>query len=146
MKPKPGWQHGVRSSCRSPLSCRLHPAPGAAAARPPNQKDLYDILIRAAAQSRLTLAADPHDVGGLIGVLCVLHTWPRALAYHPHVHGLVPAGGVSADHRGGRLEDVPRPSGPSLRCSAVWVSALVHQERPDLNLPASVWTTDWVVY
>jgi len=64
-----------------------------------NQKDLYDILIRAAAQSLITLAADPHYVGGLIGVRCVLHTWTRALAYHPHVHCLVPAGGVSADHQ-----------------------------------------------
>jgi Transposase zinc-binding domain/Putative transposase len=62
-----------------------------------HQKDLYDILIRAAAQALLKLSADPHYVGGLIGVLCVLHTWPRTLAHHPHVHCLVPAGGVSAD-------------------------------------------------
>jgi hypothetical protein len=60
-------------------------------------KDLYDSLLRAAAQALIKLAMDPHSVGGLIGVLCVLHTWTRTLAYHPQVHCLVPAGGVSAD-------------------------------------------------
>jgi Transposase zinc-binding domain len=44
-----------------------------------HQNDLYDIWLRAAAHARITLAADPHDVGGLIGVLCVLHTWRRTL-------------------------------------------------------------------
>ncbi len=113
-----------------------------------HQPDLYDMLLRAAAQALITLAADPHDVGGLIGVLCVLHTWTRTLVYQPHVHGLVPAGGVSAD----RTEW--RPARPS---SLVPVQALsklfrglflelVRQERPDLTLPEVVWTTGWVVY
>ena len=62
-----------------------------------HQQDLYDILLRAAAQSLMKLAMDPHDVGGLIGVLYMLHTWTRTLAYHPHVHCLVPAGAVSPD-------------------------------------------------
>jgi Putative transposase/Transposase zinc-binding domain len=113
-----------------------------------HQNDLYDILLRAAARALITLAADPHYVGGLIGVLCVLHTWTRTLAYHPHVHGLVPAGGVSADHAEWR------PARPTY---LVPVQAraklfrglfrqLVHQERPDLIIPASVWTSGWVVY
>ena len=42
-------------------------------------------------------AADPHYIGGLIGVLCVLHTWSSSLVYHPHAHCLIPAGGISAD-------------------------------------------------
>ena len=62
-----------------------------------HQQDLYDILLCAAAQSLMKLAMDPHYVGGLIGVLCVLHTWTHTLAYHPHVHCLVPAGAVSPD-------------------------------------------------
>jgi site-specific recombinase XerD len=62
-----------------------------------HQQALDDSLLRAAAPALMTLAADPHDVGGLIGVLCVLHTRTRNLASHPHVHCLVPAGGVSAD-------------------------------------------------
>jgi Putative transposase/Transposase zinc-binding domain len=113
-----------------------------------NQQDLYDILLRAAAQSLITLAADPHYVGGLIGVLCGLHTWTRALAYHPHVHCLVPAGGVSADHQQWRPARQTYLV-PVRALSAMFrgrFCALVHQERPDLNLPESVWTTDWVVY
>jgi hypothetical protein len=112
-----------------------------------HQKDLYDILLRAAAQALILLAADPHDVGGLIGVLCVLHTWTRTLVYHPHVHCLVPAGGVSADRTEWR---------PARTSSLVPVHALsklfrglfldlVRQERPDLTLPEAVWTKGWVV-
>jgi hypothetical protein len=113
-----------------------------------HQRDLYDILIRAAAQALIKLAADPHYVGGLIGLLCVLHTWTRTLAYHPHVHCLVPAGGVSAD----RTEW--RPARPSYLVPVHALSqlfrglfrALVRQERPDLTIPESVWTKGWVIY
>jgi hypothetical protein len=45
----------------------------------------------------MKLAADPRYVGGQLGILAVLHTWTTTLVYHPHVHLLVPAGGVSAD-------------------------------------------------
>jgi hypothetical protein len=113
-----------------------------------HQKDLYDSLLRAAAQALIKLAADPHYVGGLMGVLCVLHTWTRTLAYHPHVHCLVPAGGVSAD----RTEW--RPAHTSYLVPVHALSKLfrglfldlVRQERPDLPLPEAVWTTGWVVY
>jgi hypothetical protein len=103
---------------------------------------LDDIRLRAAAPALLTLAADPHDGGGLIGVLCGRHTWTRTLAYHPHVHCLVPAGGVAAE----RTEWRPaRPSdlGPVQALSKLLrglLRALVPQERPDLLLPESVWT------
>ena len=113
-----------------------------------HQQDLYDIWLRAAAQALIKLAADPHDVGGLIGVLCVLHTWTRTLAYHPHVHCRVPAGGVSADRtqwqpaRRSYLVPVHALS-PLFR--GVF-RALVCQERPDLTIPASVWTKGGVVY
>src|SRR5882724_11737808 len=113
-----------------------------------NQKDLSDILLRAAAPALIKLAADPHDVGGLIGVLCVLHTWTRALIYHPHVHCLVPAGGLSADRTEWR---------PARQTYLVPVHALsklfrglfldlVRQERPDLTRPEAVWTTGWGGY
>jgi len=79
-----------------------------------HQQDLYDILRRAAAHSLSKLAADPPDVGGLMGVLCVLHTWTRTLAYHPHVHCLVPAGGISADRSEWRPARTSVPgAGPS---------------------------------
>jgi hypothetical protein len=113
-----------------------------------HQKDLYDILLRAAAQALIKLAADPHYVGGLIGVLCVLHTWTRTLVYHPHVHGLVPAGGVSAD----RTEWRPARTSYLVPVHALaklfrgLFLDLVRQERPDLTLPEVVWTKGWVVY
>jgi len=113
-----------------------------------HQKDLYNILLRAAAQALITLAADPHDVGGLIGVLCVRHTWTRTLAYHPHVHGLVPAGGVSVD----RTEWWPARTSSLVPVHALSklfrgrFLALVRQERPDLVIPESVWSQGWVVY
>jgi Putative transposase/Transposase zinc-binding domain len=113
-----------------------------------HQHDLYNILLRAAAPSRITLAADPHDVGGLMGVLCVLHTWTRTLVSHPPVHGLVPAGGVSAD----RTEWRPARTssmGPVQALSPLVRGrflALVRQERPDLSLPEALWTTGGGVY
>ena len=112
------------------------------------QKDLYDILLRAAAQSLIKLAADAHYVGGLIGVLCVLHTWTRTLAYHPHVHCLVPAGGVSADRtewRPARTSYLVPVQALSKPFRGLFLD-LVRQERPDLTLPESVWTKGWVVY
>jgi Putative transposase/Transposase zinc-binding domain len=113
-----------------------------------HHQDLYDILLRASALALIKLAADPHYVGGLIGVLCVLHTWTRTLAYHPHVHCLVPAGGVSAD----RTQWPPARRSylvPVQALSQLFrgvFRALVHQERPDLTIPESVWTKGWVVY
>jgi hypothetical protein len=60
-----------------------------------NQKLIYDLLFRASAQATQELARDPRFVGGQIGLVGVLHTWTRALAFHPHVHYLVPGGGLS---------------------------------------------------
>jgi hypothetical protein len=62
-----------------------------------HQKQLLPLLMRAAAQSLLTLGADPRYLGGELGLLCVLHTWTRTLVYHPHVHCLVPAGALGRD-------------------------------------------------
>jgi Putative transposase/Transposase zinc-binding domain len=113
-----------------------------------HQQDLYDILLRAAAQSLMKLAMDPHYVGGLIGVLCVLHTWTRTLAYHPHVHCLVPAGAVSPD----RSQWQPARTSYLVPVHALsklfrgLFRALVRQQRPDLSIPESVWAKGWVVY
>jgi hypothetical protein len=113
-----------------------------------NQKALYDILLRAAAQALITLAADPQYVGGLIGVLCVLHTWTRALVYHPHVHCLVPGGGVSADRtewRPARQTSLVPVQAPAKLFRALFLD-LVRRERPDLTLPEVVRTKGWAVY
>lgn len=62
-----------------------------------NQKLIYNLLFRASAQAAQQLAKDPRFVGGQIGLVGVLHTWTRNLAYHPHVHYLVPGGGLGTD-------------------------------------------------
>jgi len=111
------------------------------------QEPLYAILMKAAAEALIKVAADPHYVGGLIGVMTVLHTWTRTLTYHPHVHCLVPAGGVSAD----------REWRPARRDYLVPVKALsrvfrgifrdlVRRQMPELRLPAAAWKAEWVVY
>ncbi|HUU17261.1 MAG TPA: transposase zinc-binding domain-containing protein [Sedimentisphaerales bacterium] len=60
------------------------------------QQDLYGLLIKTAADSIIKLAADPHYVGGQVGVMAVLHTWGSNLSYHLHVHCLVTGGGLWA--------------------------------------------------
>jgi hypothetical protein len=113
-----------------------------------HQQDLYDMLLRAAAQALLTLAMDPHYVGGLIGILCILHTWSRTLTYHPHVHCLVPAGGVSADRtawRPARTSYLVPVHALAKLCRGLFLD-LLRRERPDLIIPKAVWTKGWVVY
>ena len=63
-----------------------------------NQRLLYDLLFRAASETLLQIAADPRHLGARIGVLAVLHTWSQNLRHHPHLHCLVPAGGLALDH------------------------------------------------
>jgi hypothetical protein len=62
-----------------------------------NQQIVYNILFRTSAAALQELALDPRFVRGQIGMVGVLHTWGRDLSYHPHVHYLVPGGGLSAD-------------------------------------------------
>ena len=62
-----------------------------------NKRVVYDILFRAAAETLRTIAADPAHLGAEIGFLSVLHTWGQNLLHHPHLHCLVPGGGISPD-------------------------------------------------
>lgn len=62
-----------------------------------NPKVIYGILFRAAAEALLEMAADPKRLGAKLGFLAVLHTWSQRLQAHPHVHCVVPAGGLSPD-------------------------------------------------
>jgi hypothetical protein len=65
-----------------------------------NKKFVYDLLLRASARALLEIAADPQHLGAEIGFLSVLHTWGQNLQHHPHVHCVIPAGGLSVhDHR-----------------------------------------------
>ena len=58
---------------------------------------MYDLLFKAAAQTLLTIGADTKQLGARLGVTFVLHTWGSAMTHHPHVHGIVPGGGLSLD-------------------------------------------------
>jgi Putative transposase/Transposase zinc-binding domain len=62
-----------------------------------NKRVLYDLLFHASAETLRTLAADPEHLGAEIGFLAILHTWGQTLLHHPHVHCVVPGGGLSAD-------------------------------------------------
>ena len=62
-----------------------------------NKAVVYDLLFRAASETMLTIAADPRHLGARIGITAVLHTWGSALTHHPHVHMIVPGGGISLD-------------------------------------------------
>jgi hypothetical protein len=62
-----------------------------------NKAVLYALLFDLAAEVLLTIAGDPKHLGARIGATLVLHTWGSALTHHPHVHGIVPGGGLSAD-------------------------------------------------
>jgi hypothetical protein len=64
-----------------------------------NKKVVYNILFRAASETLRRIAADPKHLGANIGFLAVLHTWGQNLLFHPHLHCVVPGGGLSADRR-----------------------------------------------
>jgi hypothetical protein len=63
-----------------------------------NKEAVYSLLFRASAETLLEVAADPKHLGAEIGLLSVLHTWGQNLLHHPHVHCVIPAGGLSPDH------------------------------------------------
>lgn len=112
-----------------------------------HQKTLYGALIKAAAQSLLTLAADPRYVGGEIGILAVLHTWGGAMVYHPHVHCLIPAGGLSKD--GEWLPARKKYLVPAKTLSLIFRAkfmALARKAHPEENFPDTIWNKNWVVY
>jgi predicted Zn-ribbon and HTH transcriptional regulator len=62
-----------------------------------NKAVVYDILFKAAAETLLRIAADPKHLGARIGMIAVLHTWGSAMTHHPHLHWIVPGGGISPD-------------------------------------------------
>jgi hypothetical protein len=64
-----------------------------------NAREIYSILFRAASETLLTISADPKRLGAAVGFLAVLHTWGQNLHLHPHLHCVVPGGGISPDGR-----------------------------------------------
>jgi hypothetical protein len=114
-----------------------------------HQAVVYGALMRCAAAALQALAADPRYVGTQVGCIAVLHTWTRALLYHPHVHLIVTAGGLSAD----RTQWIA-PTHPAFLVPVKAVSVLVRakmcaalQQAALLSdVPAAAWTTPWVVH
>ena len=112
------------------------------------QRLFYDLLFRASAAATQQLARDPRFLGGQIGMLGVLHTWRRDLRYHPHVHYLVPAGGLADEDHTWR---------PARRNFLLPVKALSRLFRGHFqhalqktayyaDVPARVWSQAWVVH
>jgi Putative transposase/Transposase zinc-binding domain len=62
-----------------------------------NKAVIYDILFKASTETLMTIAADPKHLGARIGLTAVLHTWGSALTHHPHIHMIIPGGGISLD-------------------------------------------------
>jgi putative transposase/transposase-like zinc-binding protein len=92
-----------------------------------NKAAVYDILFKASAETMLTIAADPKHLGGRIGILSVLHTWGSALTHHPHVHMIVPGGGIAL----ARGEEGNRATGT--KSNERWIAC-----RPGFFLPVRV--------
>jgi hypothetical protein len=113
-----------------------------------HQSLLYNLLFRTSAAATQQLARDPRFVGGQIGMIGILHTWGRNLHYHPHVHYLVPGGGLSDDgqHWLPSAEDFLVHVKPLSRlfrakfCHALRKTPLFASVSPD------IWKQEWVVH
>jgi hypothetical protein len=114
-----------------------------------HQRLVYGALMRCAVAALQALAADPRFVGAPLGCIAVLHTWTRALLYHPHVHLIVTAGGLSAD----RTQWIT-PKHPAFLVPVQALSVIVRAKmcaalkRAGLlgEVSPAVWTTPWVVH
>jgi len=112
-------------------------------------RTVYGVLIRCAAAALQTLADDPRYVGGQLGGLAVLHTWTRALLYHPHVHLLVTAGGLSADRTQWVAAQHPAYLVPVQALSVLFRAKLcAGLKRAGLlaTVPPAGWQKGWVVH
>jgi Putative transposase/Transposase zinc-binding domain len=113
-----------------------------------HQIDGYGALMKAAAEAIIVLARDPRWVGGIVGVLAVLHTWTQRLVFHPHVHCLVTGGGLSDDgatwHPAGKRFLFPKTALATL-ARARFRDAFARL-CPDADLPPHVWQIPWVVH
>ena len=114
-----------------------------------HRRVVYSALFEASSQALRTLAADPRYVGtDRLGIVGVLHTWGRTLDYHPHVHYVVPGGGVSAD--GGRW----LPSRADFLVPVKALSIVFRAKFRDIlrreglldQVDPTVWSRDWVVH
>jgi hypothetical protein len=112
-------------------------------------KIVFRLLMKAAADALQKLARDPRFLGARIGALSVLHTWTRAMLFHPHVHMLVPAGGLSFE--GSRWVQPNNPAFlvPVHALSIIFRAKICAGRRKAgllSQIPGSVWKKSWVVH
>lgn len=114
-----------------------------------HQRIVYGLLMRCAAAALQTLAFDPRYVGGRLACVAVLHTWTRAMLYHPHVHLLVTAGGLSRDGTQWLRTKHPAYLVPVQALSVLFRAKLcTGLKKAGLlaQVPAAVWQKGWVVH
>jgi hypothetical protein len=131
-----------------------------------NKEAVYEILFRATAQTLLAVAADPKRLGVTLGFFCVLHSWGQNLHFHPHLHCVIPGGGLSADERrwiAGRRRFFLPVRRLSRRFRRLFLEALekayaagklqffgdlqpLHHPQAFANYLAPLWKQSWVVY
>ena len=96
-----GQRHASGSPRAKPTCCQSATSTWSSHCPPrsptPSQPEVYDLLFRVAAETMLTIAADPRHLGARIGVTAVLHSWGSAMTHHPHIHMIVPGGCISLD-------------------------------------------------
>ena len=112
-----------------------------------HQKLFYNLLFRASAAATQKLAQDPRFIGGQVGMVGVLHTWGRMLTYHPHVHYLVPAGGVDKD--GNWLSAQNAFLLPVKALAKIFRAKFrqgLRKSSCDEEIPAQVWQQPWIVH
>jgi hypothetical protein len=114
-----------------------------------HQKDLYPLLLRESAGALRDIARDHKDLGARIGFLAVLQTWTRDLRYHPHVHCLVPGGGLSPDRLrwiSPKREGYFLPQSVLARRFRTRLRQALQQQHPPLYLqiPRAAWALAWV--
>ena len=111
-----------------------------------NQKPLYGVLMKSAAETLMKVAANDKTLGGRIGVMAVLHTWGGMIQYHPHVHCLVPGGALAGDQWRPARKGFFLPVRALSRVFRGIFMEAVAKALPDVTIPKTVWDTDWVVY
>lgn len=112
-----------------------------------HQKIFYGILFKAAANTLKKLGHDPHYMGGDIGFYAVLHTWTRALLFHPHLHCLIPGCGIDPEGKwiSGR-KNYLFPAKPMADIFRAYFMKKARKAMPDITFPQAVWKPRWVVH
>jgi len=111
-----------------------------------NQKLFYHLLFQASADATQKLAQDPRYVGGQIGMVGVLHTWTRNLAYHPHVHYLVPGGGLHENQWLSSRADFFLPVKALSKLFRARFQQLLRKSPLFSHISRTVWAQAWVVH